>query len=378
MNDIIFYSSYNIFCNSYNKDKLDEMPGGGNFSSFFNVFNQNISVMDRTETVKIPLKCELLPWLKLPKYEKFTKSFSEIMDERAVQVFKQAVESNRKLAVMYSGGVDSTAILCALLKNIPEKDLKDNVVVLLSELSIMENPNFYHSHIIKKFKCISSFRFPYFLGNDEYLLINGENADQLFGSQVTGFFTLDRDFKDVFKPVRTMRGELIDWMRTRIEKDWVVYKSNDKDYSEKLFNHLEQIVAAAPIELDDIYRFFWWINFTTKWQSVYVRLLPFSQNPKTIKLEENYTTFYYPKDFQLWSMNNTDKFVKDTALSSKYIAKEYICEYNKDWDYMNKPKIGSLSSVFKQKNIPTYITRDMEYHYGYPSADKFNRENDFR
>jgi hypothetical protein len=374
MNNIIFYNSYDIFCNSDNKEQLNLIPGGQKFSSLFSVFSKNISIIDRSHTVKIPLKCDILPWLVMPKYEKFNTTFSDIMDARALQIFRQATDSNRKLAVMYSGGIDSTAILVSLLKNIPLQEIKEHVVVLLSELSIMENPNFYRDHVIKNFGCVSSSRFPYLIGNDDYLMVSGENADQLFGSQVTSFFSRGRDFTEIFKPIDQMKGEIIDWMASRIEADG----ANASDAGE-LFHLLEKIVASAPIELDDVHKFFWWINFTTKWQSVYVRMLGFSQNIKKIKLEENYTTFYHPKEFQLWSMNNTDKFIKDTSSSSKYIVKEYIFNFNKDLDYFrNKSKIGSLSALFKHKNLPIYITKNMEGYHSLPGINNFNLENDFK
>jgi hypothetical protein len=316
----------------------------------------------------------MLPWLAMPIYKKVNTFFSDIMDARAIQLFDQAVESNRKLVVMYSGGIDSTAILVSLLKNISPSDLKQHVVVLLSELSIMENPNFYREHVIKKFNCASSFRFPYFLGNDNYLTVSGENADQLFGSQVTSYFSRSRNFKDMFKPINQMKGEIVDWMKGRMIADNV-----DAKCAEELFDLLEKIVSSAPIELDDVHKFFWWINFTTKWQSVYVRMLGFSQNIGKIKLEENYTTFYHPEEFQLWSMNNTDKLIKDTGSSSKYIVKEYILDYNKDLDYFNnKSKIGSLSALFKHKNVPIYITKNMESYQSFPTISNFNLENDFK
>ena len=56
----------------------------------------------------------------------------------------QVKASGKKLAVMYSGGIDSTAIVCSLLKNCSEKDIKENVIVLLSDHSILENQNFHY------------------------------------------------------------------------------------------------------------------------------------------------------------------------------------------------------------------------------------------
>ena len=122
---ILYYNSYDIFNNStYSKD-LANIPGGVEFSTMFKMFSQNITFSDRTETIKIPFKMYTPDFLKMPSFESFTgKSFDQICDERARGLLDHALASNRKLAVMYSGGVDSTLILCALLKVAKPEELK--------------------------------------------------------------------------------------------------------------------------------------------------------------------------------------------------------------------------------------------------------------
>lgn len=237
----------------------------------------------------------------------------------------------------------------------------------MSDLSVNENPNFFYEYISKKLNYITSYRFPYYLGNDEYIFVTGENADQLFGSQATSEFILDKQFSDLFKSVDSMEGLIIDWIKS---------KHNEID-AEKIYSIFKKLSNNAPIAIDTVYKFFWWINFTMKWQAVYTRILPFSKNPKGIKFEENYTTFFATDDFQLWSMNNTDYFIKETANSAKWIAKQYIYEYNKDQEYLKKPKIGSLTNMFRQKSMPMTIDENMNFSYEYPDERYYNLNNDF-
>jgi hypothetical protein len=370
MNQLIFYNSFDIFVDTKNKDKLSLIPGGNNFRHFFHIFSKNITFVDRTYTVTSPLKCEILPHLQMPKFEEYSRHYYDICDERAIQLYNQAVESRRKLLVMYSGGIDSTLILCSLLKNINEKELKENTIVLLSDLSIQENLNFYYDHVGKKFNCVSSYKFPYYIGDDKFLFISGENADQLFGSQATGVYAVDKDYRIVFEPLEKTEGTIIDWMASRC---------GDKESGEKMYFTLKKITDNAPIKIDSIFKYFWWLNFTTKWQSVYVRMLPFSRNKQTLKLEENYTTFYHTKDFQLWAMNNANCELRSQhgKPTGKQVAKEYIFDYNGDLDYLNKPKIGSLSSLFKNKSTSTYIDSELNYFNDYPNESFYNYNNDF-
>lgn len=370
MNDIIFYNSYNIFVNKANKDKLEKIPGGNLFTTYFQIFSQNITAIDRTNTISIPIKTKILPHMEMPEYVKFDKSFEEVCDDRAIFLLNKSKQDNRKIAVMYSGGVDSTLILVSLLKHAKKEELK-NITVLLSDNSIKENTNFYYDYIINNFNCVSSYRFPYFLGDDNYMVVSGENADQLFGSQVNDFYTRNNPYSDLFKPIGEVKENFIYWMQQRIRDDYNV------KYAEDVFGLFEKICNNAPIPLDNAYKFFWWINFITKWQSVYVRILPYSFNKNTIKMEENYTTFYSPKEFQLWSMNNTDSFVKEEPGTSKYVAKQIICDFTKDYSYMKKPKLGSLALIVKQKEMIYTLSSDMQFSNEYPGEEHYNYGNDF-
>jgi hypothetical protein len=367
--NIIFYNSYDLFLNPSLKTCREKIPGAEQFSSFFQIFSDNITCIDRSGVITTPLKTKLLTHLRIPEYSNFNKSFEEICDDRAKEILKKCEEQNKKLAVMYSGGIDSTLMLCSLLKNGSENQLK-NVFVLLSELSIMENKNFYNNYIIKKFNCVSSYAFVNILGNDDYLLITGDNADLIFGSQMNDHFTMNRNYREVFNPIDDMQGHIIDFFKGRL-------LPKNKKYAESMFLLFKKITDSCPVELDNVYKFFWWISFTTKWQSVYVRILPFSKNINNIKLEENFTTFYHTKEFQLWSLNNTNNFVKDSQDTVKYIAKDYIYNFNKDSDYLKKLKIGSLGQVARRKSVPLLLSEDFQVINDWPDSDLFNYDNDF-
>lgn len=366
----IFYNSYDIFVNPAYHHLRDQIPGGRAMGGYFQLFSNNISAIDRTGTFTTPIKTHLMDRMKMPEFRVFEKTFEEIVDERAIELMEKAKASNKKLAVMYSGGIDSTVILCALLKNCSEQDIKNNVVVLLSDHSIQENPNFYNNYVIKKFDCVSSFRFPYYLGNDAVIMVSGENADQLFGSQVTVKFTAYRSYDFLFTSIDEASDEIITWMQGRLDNGY-------KSFAPKYFEMFKKLCDAAPIKIDTLYKFLWWINFTNKWQSVYVRILPYSKNRSNIKLEENYTTFFWPEQFQLWAMNNTDKLVKDNEDTVKYIAKDYILKFNGDQSYYKKPKIGSLTNLVKQKEIVMLLGEDMSSMNEYPSTEYLNEFNTF-
>ena len=137
------------------------------------------------------------------------------------------------------------------------------------------------------------------------------------------------------------------------------------------------MVDNAPIKLENVYQFFWWINFTTKWQSVYVRLLAYTLNKTSLKLEENYTTFYHTEPFQLWALNNTDKFSLNIDNCGKIVSKKYIFDVNGDKDYMKKPKLGSLTHLAKRKEMVYTIDSNVQFGDEYPTEEYYNYGNDF-
>jgi len=67
----------------------------------------------------------------MPDYDNnFNKKISTICDERALEIQDKLLSSNKELYVMWSGGIDSTAVLVSILKNFKSEALKRVVVCL--------------------------------------------------------------------------------------------------------------------------------------------------------------------------------------------------------------------------------------------------------
>jgi hypothetical protein len=113
---------------------------------------------------------------------------------------------------------------------------------------------------------------------------------------------------------------------------------------------LEKLPQASPLPITTLFEFVWWINFTLKWQTVYTRMLTFTNPQNTSGITETYLRDYYApfygtEQFQLWSLNNPDKRIKDTWLSYKWPCKEIIYEFTHDAEYRaTKMKAGSLGA----------------------------------
>jgi hypothetical protein len=144
---------------------------------------------------------------------------------------------------------------------------------------------------------------------------------------------------------------------------------------------LENVAAKAPVEIDTASKFFWWCNFTLKWQCVYFRILSLVSpgNRMHVAPEDNYFMFFSTKEFQLWSMNSSDDLIYDTIKTYKYKCKEYIYDFDGNEDYkLNKMKIGSLPKICMRKPMALAIDSNMNYYDALPDANVIlNPNNSF-
>jgi hypothetical protein len=351
-----------------NAEENHRLPGIKKFEHFFKLFAQDVVIVDRTGALQVPVAMKVL--FPLPKLRPITKSYEEICNERAIELLNKADTQGVRLYIFYSGGIDSTLILVSLLKNATQKQ-KENITVLLSQESILENPNFYREHIEGKLKVESSVNFPYILGTD-VLLVTGEHNDQLFGSDMVG------------KLMRICGEDVINKPYDR-ELFIRFFDSIEDNHEVNVFyvDLFEKLKAHAPVAIQTNFHFLWWINFSLKWQAVFMRTLAFTAERNIGKItpeyiEKNYCTFYGTEDFQLWSMNNLDKKIKDTWNSYKWLCKDIIYEYTKDADYRdNKTKVGSLSKIMIGNGSANFVDENYTFYQDLAVEEYYNKENDF-
>jgi len=280
------------------------------------------NILDRTNTLTFgDFKYETLT--KIPELRTMSHSFADLCEIRAQEFADIAERDNCSINLMWSGGIDSTVAIVSLLKNpIARKRLH----VLMSQKSINEYPLFFSKYIEGKVR-FSLVKDPKKLLDYQDVNITGEIGDQLFGS--AAFFDANN------------KGKLY---------------ANPKDYYPAEFIELmEPQIVHAPYELKEVKDYMWWINFSMKYQNVQLRIYP------TILMPYGKLSHYFDtEEFQLWSMTNPDKKVRDTIASYKWPAKDYIYEFTGDADYRdNKLKVGSLQIGALKCSIDTDFVYDI-------------------
>tara|TARA_Y100001972_G_scaffold77605_1_gene94336 strand:+ start:6005 stop:7720 length:1716 start_codon:yes stop_codon:yes gene_type:complete len=296
--------------------------------------------IDRTNTLSSNFKTTGEP---IPNSSGFKDTFSQVADSTAASLW----DENKKIKVYWSGGIDSTVALIALLKTKPT-DWQDRLEVIYTHNSIEENINFWINHIKDKIKCekvvdpkLTDDKFhvqnpfnnavlKHIKDNaSEGLTVTGECGDQLFGSAA---FVEDP---------KLLTMSIFDYLK--------------KEHSNNI-DEINMLNSKCPIELKTISDMLWWWNFNCKWQEVSFRSLALINNKEYL---DNIRHFFKTDNFQKWSIENPDKKIKDTLESYKFTAKNYIYDYDKDDNYRDykikegslQVKYGSVLAIDNKNNI---------------------------
>lgn len=310
---------------------------------------------DRTETVKFPINlANVFPIPNLPQH--FDKSYEQICLETAEHLATRAIRENKKLRILWSGGIDSTLIVVCFLK----LNYNDLLEVAISYESIYENPYFYLNHLIKKkIKLIPATNLKQ-LCAPEYILIGGEYNDQLLGSNLIITFEKYFDSSELFKPFNK------DVLKKIFDCDSDLIK-NPKNI-DAWIDAYSEICKKSPIPIESNLDFHWWINFSCKWQGLYYRLSSYFN--KDFNLND-YIHFFQNEDFQIWSiLNHSQQF--EGYQHYKKICRDLIFEYDGNNHYRdNKKKIESLFFL-AQKNHQFNYTDDKNFSYYDLPEDSIN------
>lgn len=337
------------------------------YSSFMlRVYTSNANLCDRSGHVKMPFKFGINPGFELPEYDpNATMTYEDCCQRRAQEFVDMSKRLNVPINVLYSGGIDSTLILVSFLKLLSKEELRERVVVALNLDSINENARFYYNYIRPNFRITSSENIGTML-DGSCIMLGGEFNDQLFGSDAVGIVFRATDTSD----------ELHKPFSRKFITDFFIFRGVKPLYAHAWYTVIEdQIKAKAKCEVTTNFHFLWWVNFVYKWQPVYFRILATLHPTVRATLTEDFVKTYYhhffnPEYFQQWSMNNHQLKLQTDWSTYKGEAKRLIFEYNKDKEYLNKAKIGSLYRLFVQMPAADAITSKFEF-LTYDKLDSF-------
>jgi hypothetical protein len=373
--DTVLYLSgitYNYYQEEFWESLRPEIGEAGNFVlDMGKKFRPNRSI-SRNGEWSIPFPQEVPPMFKAPVYDpNFNKTFTEVTDARANDIKKCINEKNDKFAIMFSGGLDSTLIMSALIRNLTVEETK-NIAVCMNGQTLIENPYFYNTFIKDKFKLLDSSSNKYDdLIEMGYRPITGDEGDSIFGTMMghdlmqSYPYYLDKVSADSRSYLESIRDKA-----TTADVHWSKYEDliiqhlgleGNPEFGKSLYEKLSKNIATATVPIHSLHDFYWWFIFNIKYVSCATRITIMLNDRLHCKdIFENWAlNWFNTDDYNRWSMvnNNNGEKIELSIGTYKMAARKYIYELDKnDWYFYFKLKIGSLGPnvIFNQdvSNVP--------------------------
>lgn len=278
-----------------------------------------------------------------------SESLSDLMDRRASEFAKGS------LTIQWSGGVDSTALLLAIVKS---GKSKEDFQIFYDQNSVEEYPKLFNWLKEQKFNLVEISKWRKALGKvDTDYITNGWCADQLFGSiffhesPKAYFYTIEELLSKFSFPSGSLTKD-------QIEEASNVYKEAAKN--------------SLGVDLQLAAELGWFINFSMKWTWVSsFNELFLCRTPSIYKTRPFYNTPY----FQGWALNNYPNIKEANIYGSvprhyKKQLKEYCNTVFPDEDFLNnktkRPSWNSAISLAKESAQITIKTDEGFQILSYP------------
>lgn len=337
--------------------------------TWYNHANYSVDYLDRAEYFKFPIRTEIYNRCRLP--DNLTNlTYKECCNITAHEIFIKADSLKTPIAVLWSGGIDSTRVLVSFLENYPLSELRDKIKVICDRYSIIEHPRFYKQFILPNFEIINSENLPW-LFDRSLIIVTGEMNDQLFVATRYKEYSLSY-FNDNLEILSQDR--IFKFVNSKIKNELA---------SSKLVNAVLQSAAKYGIQLTSDADWFWWWNFGFKWQFAYLRLftlaMPRLWSNLTLDYDHNYFfNFFSSENFQSWSIKNPSVRCFRDWRQYKMSVKQDIYAFDKDIDYLeNKTKKNSLTTIFRHRERADTIDVNFSPYKNFSYESLYDSTNSF-
>ena len=343
---------------------------------WFGIIRTIIGVSDwrcRTGTFNNPWNSVSQSEFAAPALAYTPDSFDDIANARAVELLDEARRTQRKLLVLWSGGIDSTFVLSSFIKNMSPED-RDLIVVCCNFTSILENTQFYVDHISNKLQCMDYQEFdltPEFLNT--HIVIHGDPGDCLQGPSVPAYarFILGGRHK---QPWKNHIAELKQSCQMHTSNPHYTEGFGDW-FVDRVSNNLEEV---APENVKTVADWWWWTYYNFKWEFSCQRPLYFSRRDPTTEFTQEQiadyarNTYFNTTSWQMWSYTNLDRLIGLERNTHKHFARDYIFELDRNEIYYSTKikTAGAPADIDSRRtaDLPFYFDQSWKGHYWFDTA----------
>jgi hypothetical protein len=308
-----------------------------------------------------PLDLDNHPILnKLPDLKiRTNESLTAITDNRAIALLKRAKDFD-KVKLFWSGGIDSTLILAAILKNWNTADL-EKLIIIGNEHSVNENKFMYENFIKDKIniEIFDNYIADNIQFSDRILYVTGDGGDPIGSGP--GICEFDEMYPNIFlQSWKEHRNKIIDYFATKTEIRFGMphHVFDREDNAKKSFQWIADSIEYHNIGIESIYDFLWWMNFNFGFNiDISYQLWAYFRIPSITTVDSmwsnNIFSWFEHMDYQYWSLSTiaTDEKITNDILMNKNAFKKYIFDVDKNEDYYkNKRKESSMPKNFNKFN----------------------------
>lgn len=295
-------------------------------------------LVDRTNGIQLPFNTHLTSENYIPNFTDLPRlNFLESILTRC----QELIETNKKIYLLWSGGIDSTMVLTAfLMSNVNPEQL----IVVCNADSIREYSNFYLNHIRGKFKVLASELLFQNLksSSPDGIILSCEQGDCMHGQDfgMMGFLLFGKNYL---------------WAKANKENILKLFKA--KGLSDQAAHCWHDIylssISHSPREIDTMYDFCWWTTFNWRWQWAVEKLR------MRFNSDQGIQTFFSSEQMQHWSVNH-----KQTDISSlhdfKYDFKKIILDYTNDREYFENKIKHPSATIYYSLNSNVAINQNQK------------------
>jgi len=296
--------------------------------------------IDRTGSCDMPFNFDVSRF-EMPNLTYVSTSFIDVCSQRASEINTIAKKHNKQILIMYSGGVDSTCIVCSFILTFGAKYVQQHVTLMLNNDSIEENPQFYEKFIRGKIATIDSSNYNTSLQPDKYIIVNGDPGGALEGGGV----------------LRTVLVDYNDTIDTPNWKDQVskyhsklfvssLYTGQNINYIDYFIDSIETSAATQQFQISNLFDCFWWYLINFKWIAMSLNIykncggLLLTHNHGIDYWFDHMIPFFSTNEFTQWSFSNRHHMlnIRKTMpwpMYYKRAFKEVIYQVNHDEEYLN-------------------------------------------
>lgn len=273
-----------------------------------------------------------------PKYSDI--KFGDACMKRAHEI----IDMGRPIRLFWSGGIDSTTVLVALIK----AGIKaDQLQIACNADSICERWQFFRKHVSGKYEITPSTSVAESVLDHGVLTVTGELADQCFGADIMMY------------PAALFGGGIL---RQRASVDlWIDLQAHcmmmPPEMSARYYDELIASAAFCDVQLNEMFDLYWWGNFAFKWQDVALRSIALSSPEHSQHIKErhvfnNMCHFFQAGDFQDWSITRRQPKIDVEWRTYKRVAKEFIYEFEQDEVFLHQGiKVQSMANIWQSHRM---------------------------